>query len=405
MCLMNNVLSKFLNKFVLVFIDDILIYSKNREEHEEHLRLVLQVLREHHIYAKFSKCDFFQKQIHYLGHVISEEGVAIDPDKIISIMEWPTPKDVSDIGSFMGLEEYYKRFIKGFSKIGCPITALQRKGVKFIWTPECEERFQTIKHLLTHVPMLKIVDPDNDFHMFTNVCKEGLGGFPMQEGSIVCYEYQKLNEHEVNYVTRDLELAAIMHTLKMWRHYLLGRKFVLMIDHCGLWHLFDQPKLNSKQARWMALLSEFDLEIKHIKGKENKVVNALSRSMKTIHLAAVSTYENNVKERVRNAQETDAFLQTVISYLEQEPARIKYEGYQMLDGGMLTYQNMLYIPSCVDLKRFIMDELHKRPYTNHPGYQKMVMATKKQLYWSGLKKDIAEYLAKCLECQQVKSEQ
>jgi hypothetical protein len=124
MFLMNNVLSKFLDKFVLDFIDDILIYSKNREEHEEHLRLVLQVLTEHHLYTKFNKCDFFQKQINYLGHVLSEEGVAVDPDKIRSIMEWPTPKDVLDIRSFMGLVGYYRIFIKGFSKIGCPITAL-----------------------------------------------------------------------------------------------------------------------------------------------------------------------------------------------------------------------------------------------------------------------------------------
>jgi hypothetical protein len=134
MCLMNNVLSKFLDKFVLVFIDDILIYSKNREEHEEHLRLVLQVLREHQLYAKFNKCDFFEKQIHYLGHVLSKEGVAVDLDKIRSIMEWPTPKDVSDIRSFMGLAGYYRRFIKDFSRIGCPITALQKKGIKFLWT-------------------------------------------------------------------------------------------------------------------------------------------------------------------------------------------------------------------------------------------------------------------------------
>jgi hypothetical protein len=124
MFLMNNVLSKFLEKIVLVFIDDILIYSKNREEHEEHLRLVLQVLREHHLYSKFSKCDFFQKQIHYLGHAISKEGVPVDPDEIMSIMEWPTPKDVSEIRSFMGLAGYYRRFIKGFSKIVFSITSL-----------------------------------------------------------------------------------------------------------------------------------------------------------------------------------------------------------------------------------------------------------------------------------------
>jgi hypothetical protein len=158
MCLMNNVLNKFMDKFVLVFIDDILIYSKNREEHEEHLRLVLQVLREHQLYAKFSKCNFFQKQVHYLGHVISKEGVAVDPDKIRSIMEWPTPKDVSDIRSFMGLAGYYRRFIKGFSKIGCPITALQKKGIKFIWTSKCEEIFQELKYLLTHAPVLKIAE-------------------------------------------------------------------------------------------------------------------------------------------------------------------------------------------------------------------------------------------------------
>jgi hypothetical protein len=117
-----------------------------------------------------------------------------------------------------------------------------------------------------------------------------------------------LNEHEANYVTQDLELAAIVHALKMSRHYLLGRKFVLITDDYGLRHMFDQPKLNDIQARWMALLSEFDFEIKHIKGKENKVVDALRRSMKTIHLAAVSTCETNVRERVKNAQETDTFF-------------------------------------------------------------------------------------------------
>jgi hypothetical protein len=403
MCLMNNVLSKFLDKFVLVFIDDILIYSKNTKEHEEHLRLVLQVLREQQLYAKFSKCDFFQKQIHYLGHVISK-GVEIDHDKTRSIMEWPTPKDVSDIRSFMGLAGYCRRFIKGFSKISCPITALQKKGAKFMWTQEYEERCQSLKHLLTHAPMLKIIDPKDDFLMWTDACKEGLGGFLMQGGSIVCYESRKLNEHEVNYVTHDLELAAIVHALKMWRHYLLGRKFVLMKDHCGLWYLFDQPKINARQARWMALLSDFDFEIKHIKGKENKVVDALSKSMKTIHLAAVNTCETNVKERVKNAQETNTFFQTVTSYMEQEPTGIKYEGYQMIDGGLLTYKNRLYIPECDDLKRFIMDELHKRPYTGHPGYHKTITATRKQFYWPGLKKDIVDYLAKHIECQQVKPE-
>jgi hypothetical protein len=131
----------------------------------------------------------------------------------------------------------------------------------------------------------------------------------------------------------------------------------------------------------MALLSEFDFEIKHIKGKENKVADALSRSMEKIHLTTVSTCETNVRERVKNAQETDTFFQTVTLYLEQEPTGIKYEGYHMIDGGLLTYKNRLYIPDCDDLKRFIMDELHKRPYIGHPRYQKMITTTRKQFYW------------------------
>jgi hypothetical protein len=208
-----------------------------------------------------------------------------------------------------------------------------------------------------------------------------------------------LNEHEANYVTHDLELAAIVHALKMSSHYPLGRKFVLMTDHCGLRYLFDQPKLNARQARWMALLSEFDFEIKHIKGKENRVADALSRSMKTIHLAAVSTCKPDVKERVRNAQETDPFIQTVTSYLQQEATGVKYGDYQMMEGGLLTYRSRMYIPYCDDLNRFILDELHKRPYTGHPGYQKMITTTRKQFYWPGLKKYVAEYLAKCIECQ------
>jgi hypothetical protein len=199
----------------------------------------------------------------------------------------------------------------------------------------------------------------------------------MQEGHLIFYESRKLNEHEVNYVTHDMELASILHALKMWRHYLLGRIFLLMTYHSGLRYLFDQPKLNVIQARCMALLSEFDFEIKHIKGKENRVAYSLSRSMKVVYLAVVRTSELGIKEWVKSAQETNAFFQTVTSYLKKEPTGLKYEGYQMLNDGLLTYKSILYIPNCDDLKRFIMDELQKIPYTGHPSYQKMITATRK----------------------------
>jgi hypothetical protein len=163
-----------------------------------------------------------------------EEGIAVDPEKIEAIKGWPRPKNISEVRSFMGLAGYYRRFIEGFSKIAHPITSLQKKGIKFEWTTKCEENFQHLKELLTSAPILKIADPNEDFVVCTDACKEGLGGVLTQNGHVICYESRKLKEHERNYATHDLELATIVHALKMWRHYLMGRKFELRIDHSGL---------------------------------------------------------------------------------------------------------------------------------------------------------------------------
>jgi len=289
MCLMNNVLSKYLDKFIVVFIDDLLIYSSTMEEHEEHLQIILQVLREHKLYAKFSKCKFFK--IQYLGHVISKDGISIDPDKIKAIINWHVPKDVHGVISFMGITGYYRKFIEGFSKIANPITSLQKKGRKFVWDLKCEESFKKLKELLTTAPIIIIEDPHQDFVVCTDACNEGLGGVLTQEGHVIGYESRKLKIHERNYATYDLEPAIVIHDLKMWHHYLIGRRFVLMSNNISLKYLFDQQNLNARKARWLAFLNDYDFEIKHIKGKENKVVDALSRSINLNVLAAVSSYK------------------------------------------------------------------------------------------------------------------
>jgi hypothetical protein len=178
MCLMNSIFSQYLE---LVFIDDILVYSKTKEEHKEHLRIVLQNLRKHKLYAKFDKCDFYQKKIQYLGHVISLEGIAVDPEKIRAIMEWLIPKDVVDIRSFMGIIGYYCRFIEGFSKIAYPITSLQKKGTKFNWSQKCQDIFNKLKELLMTAPILKVAYPDKDFTVCVDASKEGLSGILTQE--------------------------------------------------------------------------------------------------------------------------------------------------------------------------------------------------------------------------------
>jgi hypothetical protein len=168
-------------------------------------------------------------------------------------MDFPTPKYVSDIRSFMVLAGYYRRFIKGFFVIGYPITSLQKKGVKFIWTSECEERFQQLKYLLTNAPVLKIAEPNKDFLVCTDAYKEGLGGFLMQEGHVIFYESKKLNEHKINYVAHELEFASILHALKMWRHYLLRRIFVLITYHSGLRYcLINQNSILYKLGGWIS---------------------------------------------------------------------------------------------------------------------------------------------------------
>eukprot|EP00253_Pinus_taeda_P031631 PITA_31631 len=265
MCLINSVFHKYLDKFVLMFIDDILIYSRNVKEREEHLRLVLQTLHEHQLYTKYSKCDFYKEQIQYLGHIITKEGIAVDPEKIRTIMEWPIPKDVADIRSFMGLEGYYRQFVEGFSRVAYPITSLQKKGKIFKWTAECQQSFEQLKHLLTTAPVLSISDPEKDYVVCTDASKEGVGGVLMQEWKAIAYESIKLKEHEQKYSAYDLELTVVVHALKMWRHYLIGKKFLLMTDHHSLTSYLNQPTLNARQARWMDFLSGFDFEIKHLK--------------------------------------------------------------------------------------------------------------------------------------------
>jgi hypothetical protein len=312
MSLMNGVFREYLDKFVQVFIDDILIYSRTTEEHDEHLRLVLQCLREHKLYGKLSKCSFYQSRIHYLGHVISGEGIAVDPAKVEAIMEWPAPTNVTEVHSFMGLAGYYRRFVEGFSKIAGPITELQKKNKKFVWTEKCAEAFRRLKELLTTTPILKVPDMDVDFLVCTDASKEGLGGVLMQDGRVIAYISRKLRRHEENYATHDLELLAIVYALKVWRHYLVGRKFELRTDHCGLQHIFTQSDLNARQRRWSELLSEYDFEITYIKGTVNRVADALSRRPRIFSVLPLQT---NLREKILTLQRDDDWYKEVEDFI------------------------------------------------------------------------------------------
>jgi hypothetical protein len=233
-----------LDKFVVVFIDDILIYSRNEEEHVDHLRLMLGRLREQQLYAKFSKCQFWLKEVEFLGHVLSGAGVAVNPDKITTILEWKTPTSVADIRSFLGLAGYYRRFIENFSKISKPMTELLKKDRRYTWTEECESSFNELKSRLTTAPVLILPDDAKDFDVYCDASRRGLGAVLMQEGKVIAYASRQLKTHEANYPTHDLELAAVIHALKEWRHHLIGRRCEIYMDHKSLKYIFTQPDLN-----------------------------------------------------------------------------------------------------------------------------------------------------------------
>jgi hypothetical protein len=214
MYMMNKVFMEYLDKFVVVFIDDILVYSRNEEEHEGHLRLVLQKLRGHKLYAKLSKCEFGLKQVAFLGHVISKGGISMDPSKVQDVLSWKAPTSVSDIQSFLGLVGYYRRFIEEFSKISKPMTELLEKDKQFKWMPACESSFQELKKRLTTAPVLVMPNMEKSFSIYCDVSGQGLGCVLMQDDRVVAYASQQLRKHEVNYPTHDLELAAVVHALK-----------------------------------------------------------------------------------------------------------------------------------------------------------------------------------------------
>ncbi|XP_077251803.1 uncharacterized protein LOC143891031 [Tasmannia lanceolata] len=277
MDLMNRVFHDYLDKFVVVFIDDILVYSKSREEHEEHLKIILQTLRQKKLYAKFSKCEFWLQQVAFLGHIVTREGISVDPAKTKAVEEWQRPTTATEIRSFLGLAGYYRRFVENFARLANPLTKLTRKGAKFIWTKECEESFQTLKKRLVSAPVLALPTPTGGFVIYSDASKEGLGCVLMQNDKVIAYASRQLKCHEQNYPTNDMELAAVIFALKIWRHYLYGEKCEIYADHKSLKYIFSQKELNMRQRRWLELLKDYDCTIHYHPGKANVVADALSR--------------------------------------------------------------------------------------------------------------------------------
>jgi hypothetical protein len=277
-----------LDNFIVVFIDDFLVFSKSKKEHEEHLRIVLQRLRDHQLYAKFTKCEFWLSEVQFLGHVVSLEGISVDPGKVREVLDWKPPRTVHQVCSFLGLVGYYRRFIPNFSKISKPISDLLKKEEKFVWNAERDEAFQTLKKLLPTSPVLAQPNITKSFDIYCDASDTGLGCVIMHEGHVIAYSSRQLCPHEEHYPTHDLELVDVVHALRTWRYYLLGNVTHIFTDHKSLKYFFTQVDLNMHQRRLLKLIKDYDMKIHYRPGKANMVAVALSRKAHCNYLPAVS---------------------------------------------------------------------------------------------------------------------
>ncbi|KAK9057437.1 hypothetical protein SSX86_022272 [Deinandra increscens subsp. villosa] len=403
MDLMNRVCRPMLDRSVIVFIDDILVYSRSKEEHAQHLREVLETLRREKLYAKFSKCAFWLREVQFLGHVVNAQGVLVDPAKVEAVAGWRTPKNPTEIRSFLGLAGYYRRFIQDFSKIAVPLTRLTRKDVKFEWGEKQEESFRTLKEKLTHAPVLALLDGTEDIVIYSDASYLGLGCVLMQRGRVIAYGSRQLKSSEVNYPTHDLELAAVVFALKIWRHYLYGIPCTIYTDHKSLKYLFDQKELNMRQRRWLELIKDYDCEIHYHPGKANVVADALSRKgdyapikVKSMKLVITSSILDSIKKAQEEAVKEENWkkerIKGVVKDLVHEDNGLKYRF------------GRIWIPNTCGVKELLLDEAHKSRYSIHPGATKMYHDLKREYWWPGMKRDIVKYVEKCLTCLQVKAE-
>lgn len=394
--LMNEIFKNVLRKFVLVFFDDILIYSRDWASHVHHVREVFSILRSQQLVVKLSKCEFGREKVSYLGHVISGEGVAMDPSKLKAMTEWPQPTSVKKLRGFLGLTGYYRKFIRRYGEIAKPLTNMLKKN-QFNWTEEEKGAFEKLKNAMTSGPVLVLPDFSKAFVVECDASGTGLGAVLMQEGRPVAYFSQALHGRNLTLSTYEKEMLALVEAVSRWRPYLLGNKFVVRTDQRSLKFLMGQTITTPTQQRWLARLLGYNFEIEYKKGKENTAADGLSRQFEEAELSALT-------------QPVPRWIDTVVeegrsnSELRELAARIK-EGEAIgpwkLKGEVILYKDRIYVLSTSKMCSVIIEAFH---HATHEGVHKTLQRIKEVFYWQGMKGQVQKFIRECDVCQRHKVE-
>ncbi|GBG85477.1 hypothetical protein CBR_g40118 [Chara braunii] len=404
---MNRIFHDYLDKFVIVYLDDILIFSKTVEEHVAHLDKVLSLLRQHKFKINVEKCEFGRTRVLYLGHEISAEGLKPDDAKVANIRDWPPPQSVTEMRSFLGMTSYYRTFVKNYSIVAAPLTDLTRLDTPWEWTDECEAAFRHLKHALTYYEVLKLPDPDKPFIVTTDASQYGIGAvLAQQEGPKlrpVEYMSKKMSSQKLAKSTYEKELYAVYKALTHWRHNLLGRFFILRTDHQTLRWMRTQSVLSDALKCWIEVIEQNDFDPQYLKGEYNKVADALSRRP-DFSGALITEFDltNHVTQSLVEAYREDQFMSEIIRRLQAKDKKTSAE-FELVNGLLFLEKagnKRLCVPNSESLRSLFLGEWHDA--TGHFGYKKTAANLLQRFWWPTMMRDAQLYVETCQVCQRDK---
>lgn len=429
---LNDVLRASLDTIVVIYLDDILIYSQDEESHVLHVRKVLQMLSDAELQVNLEKCQFHVTTVEFLGYVISPDGISMDPAKVAAIICWPAPCCVRDIQVFLGFANFYRRFIKAFSDIVSPITRLLKKDIVFVWDAAAKTAFASLQKAFTSEPVLCHFDPSKPCFLEPDASKNAIGAVcsqPDANGELhpVAFYSRSLTAPERNYHIHDTELLAALEGLEHWRHYFAysDHPATILTDHKNLEYFSEKRPLSERQVRYAERLSKFNVVIAYRPGVLNGAADALSRMHSPeegegpIHAALLPTPvqlgslsvlvlqtplhledPNDVNTRIKNAYQDDEVTQTLLQDLIRDPE--SHTDY-IVDVGLLFHQGRIVVPDDSDIKRDILCYCHDAPTSGHFGVHKTCELVSRTYYWPRLRQFVKRFVTSCDTCQRSKT--